>query len=296
MHNHYEGKKVNDQYFTRPETVEWCFGVLQEHYDLAGKTALEPACGAGVFLSVSDSLGLGLDWTTNDLFPQEGSGIVYNHQLDFAKDPKFAEVLGHFDFVITNPPFGNVSWTAKRFVTRAVEVGQVVAMILPKGCRRGNFIDTLPEDVRVVEDRLLEDKEKVKFVLPDGSAKAIGCVFMVFERVPGYVRKKRCEYHEEGYRGLAGRNEWPDWATHVVPLQFSPYCGKVYAREGRYKDRGGMNSYFLQLTDEQAAKLEGFQMDEWWARTRTSFPAVSWYEVRTALNQALRCEQIRWKP
>lgn len=295
-HNHYEGKKVNDQYFTRPETVEWCFQVLSEHYNLQGKTALEPACGGGIFLTVANSLGLGIQWTTNDLFPQEGSGVVPDHQIDFAKDPKFAEVLGQFDLVITNPPFGNSSWTAKRFITRAIEVGTVVAMILPKGCRRGNFIDTLPEDVRVVEDRMLEDRDTVKFVLPDGSTKAIGCVFMVFERVPSYVRKKRCEYFEEGYTGKKGDNQWPDWATHHVPLQFKPHCGRLYARAGRYKDRGGLDSYYVQLTDEQAAKLEGFHMDEWWERTQTTFPGLSWYEVRTALNQALRGEETRWKP
>ena len=157
---------IKDAYFTPPEAVKWGLNRLNKLYPLNGKKALEPSCGSGVF--VRESAEWGLKWTTNELFPEYAQGFVPDFSLDFGKanlDP-----LGHFDFCIGNPPFGKSTTLARKFVLRALEISDVVAMVLPWGCRRITFIDKLPRDVRVVIDEDLEDDG---FLLPDGSTKKV---------------------------------------------------------------------------------------------------------------------------
>lgn len=270
-------KKYDDAYFTKLETAKWCIDKLAELYDLKGKTALEPACGSGVFVRASEDSGL--VWTTNELFPQLAQGFVHDFTIDFGKDDLTA--LGHHDFVITNPPFGHSSMLARKFVKRSLEVADVVAMILPKACRRHTAIDKdIPQDVKVVVD---EDLPNSVFLLPDGTERAVGCVFMVFERVPGYKRGYLIDPEPVGYRAERGSSEWPSWATHGVGGLHS--AGKYFGRE---REKGCLETYWLKLTQEQA-KIVG--KIDWGAiinRTQTSIPRLVEGEIRTAINKALK--------
>lgn len=284
-----DAKKINDQYFTKPETARWCLDLIKDHYDLEGKTAFEPACGGGVFVAASEDEGL--KWKTNELFPQEGREGTYDFEDNFLKSKDQQELetaFGRYDFVITNPPFGNGSRMAKDFVHNALKIANVVGMVLPKACRRDHFIDTLPPDVRIVEDRNLEDKDFTEFILPDGSEKKVGCIFMVFSHVKGYVRKQRADYHEEGYTGKSDGNVPPEWATHFVPLIYN-HAGKL-VKVGSDHPKPALSNYYMALSKKQAKALEDFSMMDVVARTRTSYPAVSWYDVRTAINKHLRGE------
>ena len=271
-------KKVNDAYFTPSDSVKWCFDTLAELYELKDKKALEPSCGGGAFIKGAKDTGL--RWTTNDLFPEHSEGFVADHNVDFVKD---LSLFSGFDFVVGNPPFGHASMLAKKFVLCALEVSKVVAMVLPKGCRRWRFIDSLPTDVCVKFDQELPN---TNFELPDGSVKKVGCTFMVFEHVPGYVRKPLLNLGELPFTWEVGGFHPPEWATHGFGLLHGANRKfTVTECEGLFK--GSMETFWMRLTDEEAKMFEKLSLDGVLAATQTSIPRLTWREVVTQWNKAL---------
>ena len=202
-----------DAYFTPVELCSWCLDQLNDVVELDGAKALEPSVGSGNFIKGSSNYSL--DWTTNEPFVQYADGFEPTHQGDF-KDQNFRDSLGEFDVIIGNPPFGDTaSRLAKKFVVWALEMAPVVGMVLPKGCRRGRFQDSLPEDVKIVQDIDLPDS---RFITPDGTLKPVGCTWMVFQKVKGYSRPQQLDYEPNGYKGENGGKHPPEWATHGIGL------------------------------------------------------------------------------
>jgi len=270
-------KKVNDAYFTPADSVKWCFDTLAELYELKDKKALEPSCGGGAFIKGAKDTGL--RWTTNDLFPEHSEGFVADHNVDFVKD---LSLFSGFDFVVGNPPFGHASMLAKKFVLCALEVSKVVAMVLPKGCRRWRFIDSLPTDVCVKFDQELPN---TNFELPDGSVKKVGCTFMVFEHIPGYVREPLLNLGELPFTWEVGGFHPPEWATHGFGLLHAANRKfTVTECEGLFK--GSMETFWMGLTDEEAKIFEKLSLDGVLAATQTSIPRLTWREVVTQWNKA----------
>ena len=278
-------KKFNDAYFTSLDDAKWCIDKLAALYDLDGKIALEPAAGSGVFLRASKKSGL--SWVTNELYPEFAQGYEADFSVDFGKDD--LTELGRFDFVITNPPFGHSSMLARKFVKRALEVSDIVAMLLPRSCRRGSTIDKdIPDDVKIVLD---EDLPGGTFDLPDGTTRDVGCVFIVYQRIPGYSRGKLCEYEPDGYRAeyagvpKADRTEdwFPKWATHGICLWGS--AGKTFdhTRAVPYREQ-----LLFGFTKEQAATFLAIDWEKVYSRTRTSMPRLTEAEVITEINHTLR--------
>lgn len=271
----------NDAYFTHPDDVRWVFDQLAKHFELEGCTALEPSAGACVFPKAAPQLR----WTTNELYPEFSNGVIHDHHLDFAKDD--LAQLGTFDFVIGNPPYGRNSTLARKFIKRALELAPVVAMVLPKGCRRHTVYDKdLPNDVRIVVDKPLPIST---FELPDGRVKEVGTVLIVYSKEPGYSRGKLLEYESHGYREeerwtskaelVAGA--WPKWATHGI-CQWGA-AGKMFDRS----HRGYARAIWLQLTDEQAEKIASIDFTPLADRTKTSVPMLTRPEILTEINKAL---------
>lgn len=278
-------KKYKDAYFTSLEDARWCIQQLSTRFDLKDKIALEPASGSGVFLRASK--GTGLNWVTNELFPEFAQGYEADFSLDFGKDD--LSELGRFDFVITNPPFGHCSMLARKFVRRALEISDVVAMLLPKSCRRGITIDKdIPDDVKIVFD---EDLPGGTFDLPDGTTRDVGCVFMVYQRVEGYSRGKLMEYEPDGYKAAVGgvpkgtpiEEFWPEWATHGICLWGS--AGLLFDRT---RAKPFAECLFLKLTEKQADIVSQIDWHPIVEQNRTSVPRLLAPDVYTVVNQALR--------
>ena len=143
---------INDQYFTPVDTAKWCFQQVHEAtgWTFEG-TALEPAAGAFAFVDAAKELGLKLEWTTNDLFPQPG------RKPDFQQDFKEFE-FGVYNYVITNPPFGSANSLARSFARRSLAFAPRMMMLLPKGARRIGFQDSMPRNARRVFDQGLDDE------------------------------------------------------------------------------------------------------------------------------------------
>ena len=275
-----ESLEYKDAYFTHPDDVEWCINQLDKLYGIKGKTALEPAAGANIFVKAAPQL----KWTTNELYPEFAQGETHDYNLDFAKAD--LSTLSHFDFVIGNPPYGRNSMLARKFVLRSLEVSDVVAMVVPKGLRRHTIWDKyFPDDCKVVFEESLPNST---FNLPDGQVKTVGTFFLVLERVPGYSRGRLLDHEPKGYQMLETWNSkeelvagaWPEWATHGICQWGS--AGKVIDRS----HRGFARTIWLELTDKQAEAVKAIDFKPLIERTKTSVPMLTRPEILTEINRA----------
>ena len=280
-----DSNKFKDAYFTKPSDVEWCYKKLEALYgDLTGKTALEPACGSGVFVKAAPQMV----WTTNELFPEFSQGMTHDFGLDFAKGDRSA--FGTYDFVIGNPPYGKASTLARKFLLNALEHSSVVAMVLPKALRRHTAWDKyFPDDCKVVCE---EDIPTQSFDLPDGSTKTVGTFFLVLERVAGYSRGKLLDYEPKGYSAWERRyckleraeNQvwWPEEATHGMVCWGS--AGKFFDRE---RTKPYALCLFFKLTAKQAKIVAQIDWESIVSRTKTSVPMLTRPEILTEINRRL---------
>jgi len=166
-------KKVNDQYFTPVDTAKWCFEAVVEAtgWDFVG-TALEPAVGGFAFVQAAQELGLRLQWTTNDLFPQPD--VTPDTTLDFVKGD-----FANYDYVVTNPPFGHSNMLARQFMKKALTLSDKVVMLLPKGARRLGFQDAMPRHSRRIFDRSLFNET---FEIPGHAPRTVSTCVQAWER------------------------------------------------------------------------------------------------------------------
>ena len=160
----------------------------------------------------------------------------------------------------------------------------VVGMVLPKGCRRGRFQDSLPEDVKIVQDMELPDP---RFLLPDGKLKKVGCTWMVFQRVPGYVRPQQLDYETYGYQGKNGEKWAPEWATHGIGLVHN--ANRLIDVSDPDFEFGSLATFWVELTErKQIDAFWGLDFTDIIKKTQTSFPRLAWHEAMTGLNKAIR--------
>ena len=217
---------INDQYFTPVETAQWCFNVVSEstNWDFKG-TALEPSVGAFAFPNAASNLGLNLDWTTNDLYPQPDLHPTF--QEDFKVFDK-----GRFDYVITNPPFGKVNTLARTFAKRSCTMSDRVMMLLPRGARRMGFLDSMPRDMAVVHEELIPDET---FVLSTGEVKQVPACVIAWERVDYEIPtiKSQLELRDDLIIHWTSNKE--DWDSKLGEIDFQIArwgdMGKIFTPE-----------------------------------------------------------------
>jgi predicted RNA methylase len=122
---------ASEQYFTHPKYAQRCIDLLRQHYELSDFDFLvEPSAGAGVFVDLLQD------------YPMQAVDIEPHHPRVekgdfFAWWPQTAE--GSKILTIGNPPFGQRSALAVRFINRAAEFSDVVAFILPRAFNKYTF-------------------------------------------------------------------------------------------------------------------------------------------------------------
>lgn len=281
-----DSKQYNEAYFTNPDDVKWCLSVLDKIYSLEGKTALDPAAGACIFSESAPEL----KWVTNELYPEFSEGREHDFNVDFAKGDRGC--FGRYDFVITNPPYGVGSHTAKKFVSNALEHTDIVAMVLPKAMRRYTYWDKkIPRDCKIIFE---EGLPVSSFTVPSGKVKKVSTFFLILERVEGYERPDYLEYIPEGYRlepvdfrpkrGDIVEEYFRDWATHALCLWGC--SGQMVSREEMV--RPYVNGVQMRLTPEQAQIVSEIDWAPYTDRTFTTFRHLAWAEVVDVINKALR--------
>lgn len=233
---------INDQYFTPVDTAKWCFEQVHEAtgWEFRG-TALEPSVGGFAFIDAAAKLGLKLEWTTNDLFPQP------NRKPDFSLDFRNFE-SETFDYVITNPPFGHANSLARGFMKRSLGMSGKVMMLLPKGARRVGFQDAMPRNAKRVFDKNLEDET---FVTSTDEVKSVKTCVQAWEATDEFFPKLRDQLDLRtdlfDYWGAQG-DDWEDDMDMQV-IRWGA-MGRVVPAERRRKS-GSLVSVSLKSIDEK---------------------------------------------
>lgn len=204
-------EQIHDQYFTPVETAKWCYELANNQlgWDFVG-TALEPSVGAFAFVQAATELGLRLEWTTNDMFPQQDSAP--DHVSDFRELS-----LTGFDYCITNPPFGKANSLAKTFAKKGCEIATRCMMVLPRGAMRMGFRDAMPRHNELVIESLLPSEE---FVTSCGQTKIVKTCMMAWERVEYRVPtiKETLDLRTNLIEHWG--SDGPDWDTKKGPIDF----------------------------------------------------------------------------
>ena len=134
--------------------------------------------------------------------------------------------------------------------------------------------------------RFDQELPNTEFELPDGSLKKVGCTFMVFEHVEGFVRDPLLNLTELPFTWEVGGFHPPEWATHGIGLLHAANRKfTVNKCEGLFK--ASMETFWMDLTEDQSELFEKLSLDDVLAVTQTSIPRLTWREVVTRWNQSL---------
>ena len=178
-----------DKFYTDPAQAR---ALKYRTYALLGgdrpKYVMEPSAGGGAFLEPHD------DVVSFDLSPDEKAGrtlhpdqVGFNTEDRGSLDPDFLRIVreeagdGRNILTIGNPPFGKRSALAVQFVNEYLDVGGVVAFVIPITFRKWSVQKRIRKDARLIANWSVP---QTAFHLPDGSPYKIRCVFQVWSIRP----------------------------------------------------------------------------------------------------------------
>jgi len=158
-------QSINDAYFTKNESAEFCQSVLQQRGWLNG-SVLEPCVGSGQLVRGMQNVtafdindyGYPLDW--------KGNFLDYNASTSY-------------DLVFTNPPFGRAGSLAGKIINHSAKFTNRIAFILPQSFRKISLIDRIDNNFHPVADYTLPTEH---YMLPDGSERHVKTCFQLWER------------------------------------------------------------------------------------------------------------------
>lgn len=165
-----------DKFYTRPEVALWLKG---RTFRMFGPTLpdrkLEPSAGAGAFLEDRDGL------VAFDLKPDTFRAM----QLDDSVHPWVVEMMAYVMadwpikelLAIGNPPFGKRGNLAAKFINTYLEVGGLVAFVLPIVFRKWAGQKQVTPNARLVSDW---DLPPDAFETPEGKPYALDCCFQIW--------------------------------------------------------------------------------------------------------------------
>ena len=224
---------TKDQYYTKPAVAKHCIEALLRTLPAAATSYrwVEPAAGAGAFfgavptVATADAIGL-------DIEPK-GPGILKGNFLDWVP-PAGGRPLLFFG----NPPFGRQSATAKAFIKRAAELGEVIAFILPRSFVKPSMSRAFPPAFHCLLSEALEPRA---FEV-NGDEYDVPCVFQVWQK-KGTPRATAVAVEPVGFSYVK-----PGEAYHIAFKRAGGNAGKCYpaAAPGAYS---AQSHNFIRLED-----------------------------------------------
>jgi len=156
-----------EQFYTSRDFANTCVQLVDRHFPLSHfGTIVEPSAGTGVFVDILSPFNV----EAVDIDPKHPKV----RQCDFLTWlPTFTPPV----LFVGNPPFGQRSSLAVKFVERACELGDVVAFILPRSFRKYTFINRIDPQFHLVDQIDGQD-----FVDRSGNAIEVKTVFQIWER------------------------------------------------------------------------------------------------------------------
>lgn len=141
-----------NQYYSSSTETETLLAIANEMWDLRGSKVLDPSVGAGAFPKASMRMGLGINWVTNELYP-DNSNWKADTQMDYLE----MVPEDRYDAVITNPPYtGNGEVDGVRYplyeacLHHALKHTDRVAFVMPLPILKRRALARLPEGVELV--------------------------------------------------------------------------------------------------------------------------------------------------
>ncbi len=181
-------QSIDDAYFTKGESTEFCHAVLRQHGWLSG-SILEPCVGSGNLIK-------GLDATAFDIndygYPLDWQGNFLDYNVDRS-----------WDLVFTNPPFGRAGSLAGKVISHSAKFADRLAFILPQSFRKISLIDRIDRDFHPVADYALPTEY---YTLPDGTERHVKTCFQLWERRD----YKRMKFNETPYTEFFTRVDKPE--------------------------------------------------------------------------------------
>ena len=176
IHNSDSTVKDKDQYYTKPETAEWCYNIFLSvakklEVDLTDYCFIEPSAGCGHFynlLPLKRKIGIDIDSGVR--------GILKADFLQWTPSKKRRYI------VIGNPPFGLRGHLALQFINHAYDFADMVAFVLPQLFAS----DGKGVPAKRVRGYVLASSVALpanSFSYPDGSSVDIHTLFQVWTKV-----------------------------------------------------------------------------------------------------------------
>lgn len=162
--------KELDQFYTNKDVVHKCFDFFKTHIKTRKLFYVEPSAGAGAFFEeLPENSRLGLD-----LEPQHEM-VRKQDFLEFD-----AATLPQDKIIVTigNPPFGNNSSLAIKFVNKAAEYSAYVAFVVPRTFKKESTAHKLSKYLHLIAELEL-GKNSFNF---QGQPYNVPCVFQIWEK------------------------------------------------------------------------------------------------------------------
>lgn len=166
---HPEPKPTLEQYTVSPEVAaEMLFIAEYRHRDISEKTVVDLGCGSGrlalgcVYLGARLAVGVDIDKRAIGTAKENTATACQKGRVQWILSDA-TMIVGRFDTVIQNPPFGVLRKGADRiFVAKALEIADVVYSLHKSGVENRVFIKRLAER----HGGTITDVYQLKFEIP----------------------------------------------------------------------------------------------------------------------------------
>lgn len=242
-------KHVEDKFYTKPNVILKINNYIDfNNYDLI----IEPSAGNGSFLPLIKNY----NYIALDINP-ENDKIIKMDWFDFSLDKEYKSIL-----VIGNPPFGNQSKLAFKFIKKASELNvNTIAFILPKSFKKHTLQNRIPLNYHLSNEIDLEDNS---FLL-NGLDYSVPCIFQIWNKKEELRDKVNLPSKTE-YFEFVKKTDNPDLSFRRVGFN----AGNVF---DNISEKSEQSHYFIKNNNLiNLDKLKQFLINLDWEHNNTAGP------------------------
>lgn len=244
-------KHINDKFYTKTDVVNKLVSAIKEisNYDLI----IEPSAGDGKFYDVLSKIHknvIGLD------IEPEHSKIIKQDWFKYKLDKPYKKIL----VIGNNPPFGNQSSLAMKFIKKCDELQvDTIAFVLTKSFKKETTQNKIPLNYYLIYQIDLDDNS---FLL-EGKDYKVPSIFQIWERRnEKRIIEKKSTKNE--YFNFVKKNDNPDISFRRVGF----YAGTIY---DEIENKSEQSHYFIKSIidkDELKSILKSIK----WEHNNTAGP------------------------
>jgi len=167
----------NDDYYTKDHVAESCVASLfamisDKRRRITSRKFIEPSAGNGAFVRALASQGA----TTPSILCYD----IQPRNDVIVKADWFDVTIPEGSIVVGNPPFGFAASLAVQFFNHAAnQNAKVIAFIVPRSFQKQSVQKRLHRNYHLQQEKILHPES---FVMPDGTGKAVPCVWQIWIR------------------------------------------------------------------------------------------------------------------